>query len=376
MTGYFGWRLLWHEKARNALAVGGIFIAVLMIFLQLGFYSCVPKGGMQVYNQLRFDLLMTSTSYVFQGQSYDFPRRRLYQALSLPEVISAAPFYQSEASWLNMESRLRRDVFVMAFNPDDEVFKQDDIERQREVIKRPDTVLVDAATLAVYGPQASGRLVEIGERAVTIGGRYSIGTGFLGLGVILTSDLNFVRMFPDRSLATVNLGLIRLNPGTNAGEVAARLREILPADTKIFTHSELEAEEVKYWRTRTATGLIFGFGVAISIVVGIVILYQTMATQVIRHLAQYATLKAIGYTDGYLSGIVVSMAVTLAAIAFVPSLAAALIVYDKVRAVTRLPIEMTGTRLAAVLVLSLAMSALSALIAARILRRANPADLF
>jgi putative ABC transport system permease protein len=376
MTGYFAWRLLWHEKARNALAVGGIFIAVLMIFLQLGFYSCVPKGGMQVYNQLRFDLLMTSTSYVFQGQSYDFPRRRLYQALSLPEVISAAPFYQSEASWLNTESRLRRDVFVMAFNPDDEVFKQDDIERQREVIKRADTVLVDAATLAVYGPQASGRLVEIGERAVTIGGRYSIGTGFLGLGVVLTSDLNFVRMFPDRSLATVNLGLIRLNPGANAGEVAARLREILPADTKIFTHSELEAEEVKYWRTRTATGLIFGFGVAISIVVGIVILYQTMATQVIRHLAQYATLKAIGYTDGYLSGIVVSMAVTLAAIAFVPSLAAALVVYDKVRAVTRLPIEMTGTRLAAVLVLSLAMSALSALIAARILRRANPADLF
>jgi putative ABC transport system permease protein len=376
MTGYFGWRLLWHEKGRNALAVGGIFIAVLMIFLQLGFYSCVPKGGMQVYDQLRFDLLMTSTSYVFQGQSYDFPRRRLYQALSLPEVISAVPFYQSEASWLNMESRLRRDVFVMAFNPDDEVFKQDDIERQREVIKRPDTVLVDAATLAVYGPQASGRLVEIAERAMTIGGRYSIGTGFLGLGVVLTSDLNFMRMFTDRSLATVNRGLIRLNPDANPGEVAARLREILPADTKIFTHSELEAEEVKYWRTRTATGLIFGFGVAISIVVGIVILYQTMATQVIRHLAQYATLKAIGYTDGYLSGIVVSMAVTLAAIAFVPSLAAALVVYDKVRAVTRLPIEMTGARLAAVLVLSLAMSALSALIAARILHRANPADLF
>jgi len=376
MTGYFGWRLLWHEKGRNALAVGGIFIAVLMIFLQLGFYSCVPKGGMQVYDQLRFDLLMTSTSYVFQGQSYDFPRRRLYQALSLPEVTSAAPFYHSEASWLNMENRLRRDVFVMAFKPDDDVFKQDDIERQREVIKRPDTVLVDAATLAVYGPQVSGRPVEIGERAVTIGGRYSIGTGFLGLGVVLTSDLNFVRMFPDRSLATVSLGLIRLNPGANAGEVAARLRQILPADTKIFTNSELEAEEVKYWRTRTATGLIFGFGVAISIVVGIVILYQTMATQVIRHLAQYATLKAIGYTDGYLSGIVVSMAVTLAAIAFAPSLAAALIVYDKVRAITRLPIEMTAARLAAVLVLSLAMSALSALIAARILRRANPADLF
>jgi putative ABC transport system permease protein len=376
MTSYFGWRLLWHEKGRNALAVGGIFIAVLMIFLQLGFYSCVPKGGMQFYDQLRFDLLMASSAYVFQGQSYDFPRRRLYQALSVPEVNSAAPLYQSEASWQNLEDGVRRDVFVLAFNPDDEVFKPDDIERQRDVIKHPDTVLVDVATLAIYGPQTSGRLVEIGGRAMTIGDRYSIGTGFLGLGVVLTSDLNFLRMFPYRSLASVNLGLIRLNPDAVPANVAARLREILPADTKAFTRSELEAEEVRYWRTRTATGLIFGFGVAISIVVGTVILYQTMATQVIRHLPQYATLKAIGYTEGYLRSVVVAMAMTLASIAFVPSLVAALLVYDRVRVITRLPIEMTATRVIAVLVVSLAMSAVSALIAVRILRRASPADLF
>jgi len=291
-------------------------------------------------------------------------------------VNSAAPLYQSEESWLNLEDGVRRDVFVLAFNPDDEVFKPDDIERQRDVIKHPDTVLVDVATLPIYGPQTSGRLVEIGGRAMTIGGRYSIGTGFLGLGVVLTSDVNFLRMFPYRSLASVNLGLIRLNPGAVPANVAARLREILPADTKAFTRSELEAEEVRYWRTRTATGLIFGFGVVISIVVGTVILYQTMATQVIRHLPQYATLKAIGYTDGYLRGVVVAMAMTLASIAFVPSLAAALIVYDRVRVITRLPIEMTATRVVAVLVVSLAMSAVSALIAVRILRRASPADLF
>jgi len=72
----------------------------------------------------------------------------------------------------------------------------------------------------------------------------------------------------------------------------------------------------------------------------------------------------------------VAMAMTLASIAFVPSLAAALIVYDRVRVITRLPIEMTATRVVAVLVVSLAMSAVSALIAVRILRRASPADLF
>jgi hypothetical protein len=75
-TGYIAWRILMHEKGRNALAVGGIFIAVLMIFLQLGFYFSVPKGGMRVYDRLRFDLLLTSSAYDFQGRSYDFPRCR------------------------------------------------------------------------------------------------------------------------------------------------------------------------------------------------------------------------------------------------------------------------------------------------------------
>src|SRR5262249_48506663 len=84
MNAFVAWRMLTHEKGRNSLAIGGIFIAVLMIFLQLGFYNCVPKGGMLTYNGLRFDILLTSASYVSQVQSYDFPRQRLYQALSLP----------------------------------------------------------------------------------------------------------------------------------------------------------------------------------------------------------------------------------------------------------------------------------------------------
>jgi putative ABC transport system permease protein len=319
---------------------------------------------------------MTSSAYVFQGQSYNFPRRRLYQALSLPEVKSVAPFYQSEAQWLNKDGGVRRDVFVMAFKPSDEPFALDDIERQLDIIQRPDTVLVDKATLPMYGSQAAGRLVEIGDRTMEIGGHYVLGTGFLGLGVVVTSDLNFIRIFSKRSLGAINLGLISLKPGSNANEVASRLREMLPADTKVLTRLEIEAQEVSYWLTRTATGIIFGFGVVVSIIVGMVILYQTLATQVTRHLPEYATLKAIGYTDAYLRGIVVTLAIIMVSIAFIPALASAVVIYDKIRIVARLPIEMTGARVLAVLALSLTMSAASALVAVRILRRADPADLF
>lgn len=364
-----------HEKARNALAVGGIFIALLMIFLQLGFYYCVPKGGMAIYNYLRFDILMTSSSYVFQGESYDFPRQRLYQALSLPEVESAAPLYQGNASWLNQAGGVRRDVFVMGFRTET-TFAVEGIERQLDVLRRPDTVLVDTTTLPMFGPQTTGRLIEIGGRTVEIGGQYRLGTGFFGLGAVVMSDLNFIRIFPNRSLGVVNLGLLKLRPGSDPDQVAMRLREMLPADTRVLTRPELEAHETRHWETRTPTGIVFGSGVIISIIVGAVILYQTLATQVTRQLPQYATLKAIGYTDRYLQGIVVALAVTMASIAFVPALAAAMVMYDGIRTAARLPVEMTGARVVAVLAVALVMAAASALVAVGRVRRADPADVF
>jgi putative ABC transport system permease protein len=376
MTSFIAWRLLMHEKGRNALAVGGIFIAVLMIFLQLGFYASVPKGAMQIYDNLRFDLMLTSSSYVTQWQPYDFPRRRLYQALSLPDIALAAPVYQSEAQWLSPDSGVRRDVFMMGFKLTEPTFMAVDIERQLDVLQRPDTILVDTLTLPIYGSQTPGRLVETGERTVAIGGQYRLGTGFVGLGVAVASDLNFIRIFPHRSLATINLGLLKLKAGSDPDQVAARLRALLPADTRVFTRAEIEAHEVRYWKTKTSTGLVFGFGVIISIIVGAVILYQTLATQVTRQLPQYATLKAIGYTDGYLRGIVVALAMIMASIAFVPAAAAAMLIYDEVRTTARLPVEMTGERVIVVLVVALAMSVASALVAVRSVHRANPADLF
>jgi putative ABC transport system permease protein len=376
MSTLLAWRILLHEKGRNALAVAGIFIAILMIFLQLGFYASVPRAGMLVYNQLAFDIMLTSSDYVFQEQSYDFPRQRLDQALSIPDVANVSPMYQGEAQWLNTTDRLRRDVFVMGFRLEDDSVSVPDIRRQRSLLRRNDTVLVDSMTLPMYGPQVRGHVVEIADRAVEIAGTYLLGTGFLGLGAVVTSDLNFVRIFPRRSLDNVNLGLVTLKDGSDPGLAAARLRSMLPPDTRVFTRAELDAYEETFWRKRTSTGLVFGFGVVVSVVVGMVILYQTLATQIIRHLPQYATFKAIGYTDGFLQRVVLSLALITAGVAFVPALATAVMAYDKLRTLARLPIEMTPARVAVVLVIALTMSGATALLAVSKVRRVDPADLF
>jgi putative ABC transport system permease protein len=370
------WRMLAHEKGRSGAAVGGILIAILLIFLQLGFYTSVPKGGLLVYDAMRFDLMLTSSAYVFEAQSSTFPRRRLYQALALQEVARSIALYHDSGRWLNGGGALARDVFVMGFDPRFAIFDVPGIERQIDVLRRPDTILVDAASRPEFGSLRPGREIEIEQRNVTIGDIYQLGTGFVGLGVAITSDLNFMRIFSNRTLSEVNLGLITLEPGANPDQVAARLRTILPADTNVFTRAELDSHETGHWVTRTSTGLIFGFGVIVAVIVGFMILNQTLSTQITRQLPQYATLKAMGYTDGYLGGIVITLAIVMSTVSYVPAVALSILIYWIVRGATRLPIEMSSGRMFAVLAIAWTVSALSALLALRVLRRADPAELF
>ena len=139
---------------------------------------------------------------------------------------------------------------------------------------------MDNATRPTYGPLTPGRPIEVAGRAVTIGGTYDLGTGFVGLGVALVGDQEFLRLFPQRTLAGLNLGLLTLRPGADADAVAARLRARLPADVDVYTRETLTSHEVSHWVVRTSTGLVFGFGVAVAFIVGSVILYQTLATQI------------------------------------------------------------------------------------------------
>jgi putative ABC transport system permease protein len=243
-------------------------------------------------------------------------------------------------------------------------------------LRKPDTVLVDQATRKEFGELHEGRMVEIERRAEAIIGTYELGTGFAGLGIAITSDQNFLRLFPDRSLGEVSLGLLRLKAGADPKIVAQRLREMLPADVQVMTRAELAAYEKHHWMQETSTGLIFGFGAVVSFIVGMAIVNQILSTQILRQLPQYATLKAIGYTESALLSIVVSLAVLMAMIGLVPSLVLATLINAMLRRVTLLPLDMTAGLVLTVFALALTMACVSAMASARILRRADPVELF
>jgi putative ABC transport system permease protein len=374
------WHILAHDKGRTALALLGIFVAVLLVFTELGFFLAVPRGGLLLYDNLRFDLLLASNQYEYQVQPGIFPRRDIDRLRDMPEVAAVAPLYFAAAKW-QAGNGVWPDLFLIGLSPNRPIFAKQDINRALGILARPDTILVDTQTRAMFGPLKTGRKITLSGHEETIGGHYVLGTGFMGLGVALISEKNFARIFPRRGLAFANLGLIRLKPGIDPARAAAQLEKRLDKNrlggaVRIFTRKALEAHEVAYWTTRTSVGVIFGSGLAIAIAVGIMIIYQSLASQISRQMPQFATLKAIGYTNRTLSVTVLVMALLLLLVAFIPAFLAAIGLYSVIRQQTLLPVAMTETRLAAVFAASLAMAVISALLSVAGLRRAAPADVF
>ncbi|HEU0218651.1 MAG TPA: FtsX-like permease family protein [Stellaceae bacterium] len=369
------WRILVHEKGRSALALVGVFIAILLVFIQLGFFIAVPQGGMLVYDNMRFDLLLVSTNYQFQAQPWQFPHARLTDAAKIAGVAQATPIYFGGGAWQDPSGGTRLDVFLIGFDPAARPFAVEDIERQSDILGKVDTILVDDMTRSIFGPLTVGRRVDIDDRRVTIGGTYHLGTGFLGIGVVLLDEANFFRV-THRRQDPVNLGLITLAPGADKDKVAAELRQQLGDDVQLFDRAELTAHENAYWTSRTSVGLIFGSGLVVSLIVGLMVLYQTLATQIARHLPEFATLKAIGYRDASLAMVVTVESLILAIAAFIPAAVAAMAVYALIRSETLLPLALSPTNVALVLAAVLTISVGSACLSLSALRRADPAEIF
>jgi putative ABC transport system permease protein len=206
---------------------------------------------------------------------------------------------------------------------------------------------------------------------------FEIGGGFSADGYLVTSDQTFLRLFPQRVAGAPNHILVSMAPGADVRPTIERLRAVLPAyDSSVRTVAEAFDKDQAFQTTQRPVGLVFGFGIVIGVLVGIIIVYQVLSTDVAEHLKEYATFKAIGYSQRFFLGIVFEEALILAVLGFIPGFVVSLGLYAVVATVTGLPLAMTGARAVFVLLGVLGMCTLSGAIATRKLARANPADLF
>jgi putative ABC transport system permease protein len=329
-----------------------------------------------IYDALDYDVVLVSREYAYMVAPQTFPRRRVYQALGHPQVARSVPFYIGGARWKNQATGALYGVMVFGADPDKQTFQVPSITRSSAALKQMDTAIVDKDTRPRYGVRHEHDIVEINGRAVEILDQYKLGTAFVEQSMVVVSDQNFVRIMPERSLDDVTLGLVCLNESADPHQVASELKEMLPDDVSVYTRDEFRQREVRHWMVLSSTGFIFGSGVLVAFVVGTVILYQTVSTQITNKLSEYATLKAMGYGGVAILRVVLEQACMFAFLSFVPGLLVSLFLYRGIAKAAFLPMVMTGERVLFVLVLVLVMATFSGLLAYRKIHLADPADLF
>ncbi|MBM4072456.1 MAG: FtsX-like permease family protein [Planctomycetes bacterium] len=364
-----------HSKVRTLVAIGGVCFAVTLLFMQLGFFATVSRSATLIYDGLDFDVVLTSPNYVVLTQASTFPRSRLHQVHAHPQVEHVMPLYVSRHVWRNPQTRFHWPTVVLGVNPRDPVSHRAELAQQLLALARPDTLLIDTLSKEVLGPQESGTEVEVGSHNLHIIGQFTTGPGFEA-GLIVVGDQTFSRIFGGRPLSAVNVGLVKLRPSADPEQVVADLRRNLPADVRVLTRRELADKEIHYWLISTSTGVIFISGVTIALLFGVVITYQVLSLEVNQRLPEYATLKAMGFSDVYLNGIVLKQAIIFAIVSYIPGFFIAVVIYATGAAMTGLPMGMTVSRALAVFVLNLLLCCVSGVLALRILRRADPVELF
>lgn len=376
------WLQLSREKSRFVIALAGIAFAVILMFMQLGFQSALYDSAARFHQSLRGDLILISSRSKSLGYMMPFSRRRLYQVLGVPGVQSVSPVYVGFGDWKNPENGTFRTIYVYGFDAGDVATQLSEVNQALDRIKLEQNILFDRASRSEYGPIAAaveqGRTVttELNGKRVNVVGLFTLGPSFGADGNLITSTANFLRLFPERQLSEVTIGLIQLQPGENVAAIQAQIAGNLPKDVRVLTHPEFIEFEKQYWQTSTAIGFIFTLGVSMGFIVGTVIVYQILYTDVSSHLAEYATLKAMGYKNSYLLNVVFQEAIILAVLGYIPGFLLSVFLYELTQGATFLPLAMRFHRALFVLLLSLLMCVVSGAIAMRRLRQADPAEIF
>ena len=376
------WLLLSRQPVRLLVALAGISFAGILMFMQLGFRDGLFDASVTIHRLFDADLVLISPRSASSVRMAGFPRRRLVQALAAPEVEGITPVHWGLMLWRNPETRRNRAILALGFNPDDPFFVDPGLADKTSVLKQKGRILFDQLSRPEFGPIASwyeqGRTVEteISGNRVRVEGLVSLGTSFGADGNLLTSTETFLDLMPQKPPGSIEVGLIRLRPDANPEQVVRDLDARLPDDVKVLTKQGFIDFEQNYWKSSTSIGFIFTLGAAMGFVVGCVIVYQVLYTDVSEHLPEYATLMAMGYRISHLLAVVLREGLYLAVMGYVPAYLAGQGLYWFVRDATRLPVGMDLSRALTVMVMILVMCMVSSLLAMRRLIDADPAEIF
>jgi len=367
--------MLLHKKGRFLLSVAGVSFAVMVMFMEIGFLSGFKDGQKNLLIHLNGDLVIINkdreTMVAFEKT---ITLARLNQAREFPEVREVVPLYEGYVSIKNPQSGNLRRVNLLAYPAASAAVAIPGLTEGAAALRRTDMFLWDEWSRPVFGDLHVGSVVEIAGRRLRLAGTFALGANFMRDGCIVLGDAAWFALGGDPD--KVSIGLIRVQPGASLAALQAKLRASMPADFEVFNHDALSAREDDYIVRETPVGVIFGSGLVIGFVIGVVICYQTLYNEVLDHLPQYATIRAMGFADRYLRGIVLREAVYLGIIGFLPGVAMSFLLYAYLSVGSGLAMVLTPGRIALVFALTIPMCCAAGLLSLRKALQADPAEVF
>jgi putative ABC transport system permease protein len=391
-------RLAWlnmvEGRVRTLVSLTGVAFTVFLMLMQLGFLGAVVRTATLVYDHLDFDVVLVSSEYATRNPG-TLDRGRLALAREVAGVQSVLPLGMTRGMWhgphaedhslpprrsviciLGVDPATLGQVFV---DPDRHLFRDSrELASAGNTLTRAGTIVLDRTSRPEFGTPAQrrpGTTTEMNDTVVEIVGDFEMGTGFDYNGMLLTSEESF-QTLTGRPGSEVSFGLVKLAPGMAPERARQAVQDAVGPTVRVLTRDQLNQMDCDYWVKQTSVGQFFGLGVVVALIVGGIFVYQMIAGEIRSRLPEYATAKAIGYTNRFLAGVVLSQALLLALLGFFPGLAVALAFYKLTHDVASIPIGMTLDRALGVLGLTFVMCLCSGLLAVRRATTADPAELF
>ena len=380
---------------RTILSISGISIAVILIFMQLGFLGAVLDTAVLFYNNLKFDLVVCSPDYYHFCDADKISKEYLTRIENVDGVNNVQPYHVSLGKWNYASESVQRGMLIMGVALEGQTFTQTDpnvdypdfakLANNRSILvdQKSRPTFLGAKNKDGFGEKDLGLRIELNQNEVEVTGLFKIGTGLAANGAAIINERGFAELFPNHSQTDATIGLVQLSSQDSADPTAARaaIVKALGFDrgtsaVDILTREEVISREIRHWIGNTPIGFIFIAGVVVAMMVGAIVVYIVLSSDITKQIGEYATLKAMGYRNSYLSRVVLEQAIILGVISYVVAFFSSLVLYRVIGNAANLPITMTISRQIIVFVATLVMCCLSGAIAMQKLRKADPADLF
>lgn len=395
------WRNLVHDPVRFVLYLIGIAFAVVLMGVQYGILRAMLESNTRLLQVVEADWVLIHPQRSALMFRPAISRNRLEQARAVAGVAGVTPLYLDYQAgvWLAtslppQQRQPARRIRVVGVDPEAAPLHGLGITAQDwQRLHVPGTALYDRhcrrtpqGDTTVYGPLAEGIRGELSGRELTlVGSGFTLGFDFAADGTLLVSSQTFARWLRQPvtppgidPLDAVDLGLIHCQADASREQTAAALRTLYAQspDVELLSLDELIQREQRFWLTNTPIGFAFGAGMVLGFVVGSVICYQILTGNIADHSAQYATLRAIGHSPGFLRAVVTAEALLLAVVGTAVGLGVVAGLQRLLGEWTGLPFDMGVGRALGLAVAAVGMCWLSARVAARHVEKVDPADVF